>query len=51
MYRGGRKESERQGREGKGGERGTGKGGERGTRPALCMEDPDSPGFSMRHLL
>ena len=19
--------------------------------PALCMEDPDSPGFSMRHLL
>ena len=31
MYRGERKESERQGREGKGGERGTGKGGERGT--------------------
>ena len=26
MYRGGRKESERRGREGKGGERGTGKG-------------------------
>ena len=32
MYRGGRKESERQGREGKEGERGTGRG-ERGSAP------------------